>query len=102
MRKFLLSIDVSCEVGTLVAMAWCKCPFSVLQKEKREAVSLGCTLERTQNDLVALGGTVLREEVQRISSRLVIRQNLLEGSCGIPSYYTVTMGTGAGSRLISY
>lgn len=73
MRKFLLCIDVSCEVGTLVTMAWCKCPFSVLQKEKREAVSLGCTLERTPNDLVALGGTVLREEVQRISSRLVIR-----------------------------
>lgn len=62
---------------------------------------LGCTLERTQNDLVALGGTVLREEVQRISSQLVIRQNLLEGSCGIPSYYMVTTGTGAGSRLIS-
>lgn len=73
MQKFFLSIDVSCEVGTLVAMTWCKCSFSALQKEKREAVSLGCTLERTQNDLVALGGTVTREEVQRSGSQMVSR-----------------------------
>lgn len=49
MQKFLLFIDVSCEVGTLVAMAWCKCSFSCFAEgEERGCVPGMHTREDTE------------------------------------------------------